>query len=45
VEIARPLANVSLQLTGYRMREVVVAARLVPSVNSLHLARQQVARS
>ena len=39
------LSNVSLQLTGACMREVVVAAALVLHVSHLHLPGQHVARS
>jgi hypothetical protein len=38
-------ANVSLQLTGDCIEELVVAARLVPIVNELHLPSQHPARS
>jgi len=40
-----PLANESLQLTGARAKEVVVAAALVRTVSNLQLPREYVARS
>ena len=39
------LSNVSLQLTGACMKEVVVAAALARTVSHLHLPVQHVARS
>jgi hypothetical protein len=38
-------SNVSLQLTGDRQKEVVVAARLAGTVGRPHLPRRYVARS
>jgi len=39
------MSNVSLQLTGDRCTEAVVAAALAPNVGSLHLPDEDVARS
>ena len=39
------MSNVSLQLTGDCLKEVVVDARLAPHVCILHLAGEHVARS
>ena len=38
-------SNVSLQLTGAEMKEVVVAARLAGTLSQLHLPSMQAARS
>jgi len=39
------LSNVSLQLTGAALKEVVVAAALVPLVSNAHLPSRVAARS
>jgi hypothetical protein len=39
------LPNVSLQLTGDRCEELLVASRLAPHVSELQLSRRDVARS